>query len=279
MDPKLQAAYTERVLLQENKQPKKTNVVKHLEREYDMEDDVKLTTGFKSSGASAIKGLKKPEVVHTKDTPLKKASKLNDSLEGSKFDQIFRKALVENTEGAVAAPAAPAAPAVPGTGEPVGLEGEDNQASEASGLEGDVVSDLTDVVTKLHDILVALGGEVPSEESASGEVAADAAQEGSVNSDIDKVEGQGQAPATTNEQSNVQESLADLKTAIHGLKTKLNSLTGKTNKVASAIKVSSGRADTGDSVDLKPAPKTDLHSKGQYTVNTKLKTGRGLFDL
>lgn len=270
MDPKLVEAYTSRVLLNEKKQHgdakplgdkgkklqgKGSSVVKPAKAgEFDLENDVSLTSAFKSTGTSRVKNLKKPQ-------------KLSDSYKGySKFDSIFKRTLMEELDEQPEASTAPVE-----TGAPVDdVEQLSQEPQEVEGDEGDIVSDLQDVVSKLNDILLTLGAgeEEESEEDASADV----------NNEIDQVEGPVEGVDVEKAPANVAESLSDLKGAILKLKTGLHALTSKKNVVSSKLKVTKGKATPGELAG-KPLPKnTSLQSKSSMHVSTKLKPGHGLFE-
>ena len=273
MDPKLVDMYTNGVLLNEKKKseggkptplkasaPTKKNVVEPAKsRRVDFESDVDLTADFKKTGPSKVKNVKKPQ-------------HLKDSFSGfSKFDGIFRRALSEDA-GLPASPeeGEPSEDVELPTSEEPQPEGAEEGAEEGS-EEKDIVSDLQDVVSRLNDILQELGVEgEEGEEAGEGE--------SEVNGDIDQVEGPESGEEPTAPEQGVSESLSDLKTAIHGLKTKLSTLTGKSNKVSTSLKVASGKAVGGDSVGKPLALNKTLQAKNNMDVTTKLKPGHNLFE-
>lgn len=277
MDKTLQSTYINKILLEEGKkshsklQPvskeiKRDPVVKSkTSREFDMEKDVDLTDAFATSGPNKVKKLHKP----------KKLAEGENIFANSKFDTIFRRTLLEDTEGESVEDVQPGLPEQ----DLAGNEGEHADAADGSEAEehegeGDVVADLQKVVDQLQDILQTLGGG-EGEEEEEGEKEEEAEEEPhqaeDVNSKIDQAEG-------AHGEEGVKESLDDLRTAIQGLKSKISGLTGKANKVKNAAKVKSGHPSTyGKSVELKPLGKSDLTSKNNK-VNTSLKVGKNIFE-
>jgi len=268
MDKTLQSTYINKILLEEgkkshgklqpvSKQIKRDPVVKSkTSREFDMEKDVDLTDGFASSGPNKVKKLHKP----------KKIAEGENIFANSKFDTIFRRTLLEDTDSETVEDAQPGLPEqdIDGGTDEGSADGTESEEHEG---EGDVVADLQKVVDQLQDILQTLGSgeEEEEEEEETPEHNED------VNSEIDQAEG-------AHGEEGVKESLDDLRTAIQGLKSKISGLTGKANKVKNAAKVKSGHPATyGKSVELKPLGKSDLTSKNNK-VTTSLKVGKNIFE-
>ena len=281
MDRKLQDTYTDRILLNEKKQPvqvaKKSAVVSpKIDTDF-IQKDVKVTAGFKKNGPEVVKGLHKPKAQAGEHDEKPKKLNKESFFSGSKFDSIFKRVLTEDGELA-------AQPNVHEEDEDVsGEEGDEEGipkvASESTEESGDMVADLQDIVSKLSEIVQALGGSVEGEEPEDELSNEFGGSDSGVNADIDGVEGVGSSVSPVGDDGGVRESLADLKGALSGLKSKIGLLTGKTNKVSGAIKGDrGGKAQVGDSVPLKPIEKSDLHAKNSYKVDSKLKVGSNLFE-
>ena len=281
MDRKLQDTYTDQILLNEKKQPvqvaKKSAVVSpKIDADF-IQKDVKVTAGFKKNGPEVVKGLDKPKAQAGEDD--KKPKKLNKEsfFSGSKFDSIFKRVLTEDGELAAQPNIHKEEDEEPSEGG-VDEEGEPKVASESTEESGDIVADLQDIVGKLSEIVQALGGSVEGEEHQDELSNEFGGSESEVNADIDGIEGAGSV-SPVGDDGGVRESLADLKGALSGLKSKIGLLTGKTNKVPGTIKGDKGgKAQVGDSVPLKPIEKSDLHAKNSYKVDSKLKVGSNLFE-
>lgn len=258
MDRKLTETYSNQILLESKKglNPKKPSpVVKKMPE--DVISDGKAKKFVSKSGPEAVKGIKAPQK-HSKTT--------DESVEWeSRFAKIFKRVLNENDE--LQEPVQDELPEV----EPSENAEESDIVNDSAESEGDVVADLQDVVSKLQDILSALGGGDESEGSVD-DGSEEFEAENPVNDEIDQIE-------SGEPKDEVKESLGDIKSALSGLKAKIGQLTGKANKVKGALaKTSGGKADAGDSVDLEPIKKSDLHAKNSYKVDSKLKTGSSLFE-
>jgi hypothetical protein len=278
MDRKLQDTYTDQILLNEKKQPvqvaKKSAVVSpKIDADF-IQKDVKVTAGFKKNGPEVVKGLHKPKAQAGKDDEKPKKLNKESFFSGSKFDSIFKRVLTEDGELAAQPNVHEEEEDEDGSDE----EGAPKVASESTEESGDIVADLQDIVGKLSEIVQALGGSVEGEEHEDELSNEFGGSESEVNADIDGIEGAGSV-SPVGDDGGVKESLADLKGALSGLKSKIGLLTGKTNKVSGAIKGDrGGKAQVGDSVPLKPVEKSDLHAKNSYKVDSKLKVGSNLFE-
>ena len=243
--------------------PKKDNKVKtKVTPGKGFEEDETLLAGFKKTGPVPVKGVKKPKPMHTEE------------FTGfSKFDSIFQRALCEDIEqdSTTTLPAA-GTQMEPASAESTESEHDETTDEVESEDTGDIIADLQDVVGKLNDILQSLGAPQEDEESEESE---EGEEGGDVNDDINDVEGK---TAETAEQG-VTESLKDLKSAIHGLKTKLSTLTGKQNKVSTSLKVTKGKAAASEhSGKALPSKIDHLQSKSHQKVDSKLKVGGSLFE-
>jgi len=224
------------------------------------EEDEDLLAGFKKSGPTHARGVMTPKKLKT-----------DESIGYSKFDSIFRRTLSEDIEqdfnnNDAPTSSSPNFPPANSSNQSAHEEGDEEGGEES---ESDIIADLQDVVGKLNDILQSLGAS-----SEDGDEEEEESEE--VNDDIDNVEGK-----SADEQSieqGVTESLKDLKSAIHGLKTKLSTLTGKQNKVSTSLKTTKGKAVASEHSGKPLSHNNSLQSRSGQKVNGKLKVGGSLFE-
>jgi hypothetical protein len=255
----LEEIYESKILVSESVP---SNKVKG-EKELDAKIDAKKAHLVPGQGPDKAKDVKKPEEAEGTDVKAGEPKVLKDSIEQApkrsfegSFEKLFKATINEQFPGAEEAGAVEMDVTIPTSDEEMvdELEGEKDEVS-------DLVSDLKSVMDHLQGILDKISDETSDSEESS---------------EMESEFGEEESPA---DEVEAEEKPVGEATELKPLGDKGKVLMGKSNQIKGAVKVSGGKAHTGDvesDPELKAAKahdKTLQNPKGKPEVKSTIKKG------